>query len=105
MGRPGERLTSLERMTPRQGPIEIQEFIRKRNGIMEEEKHPLKSLTLQGNAVTTLGLIGAALEMVGQLPLGHAGLIIGSAGVIISTIGRLRAKKRLRVRRKPQTPI
>lgn len=73
--------------------IEIEEFVRINK--MDSGKPLVKSLSFQGNLIALAGVLGECLNQVGALPLGNATLPIAIAGIVLSSIGTIKRKKRI----------
>lgn len=59
-------------------------------------KSPLKSKTVAGGLLGIVGSVVSYLELVGKLPIGAAGPVVGLVGGVLSIMGRLKAVSKLK---------
>lgn len=59
-------------------------------------KSPLKSKTVAGGILGIVGSVVSYLELIGKLPMGAAGPVVGLIGGVISIVGRLTAVSKLK---------
>lgn len=61
-----------------------------------KSKSPLKSKTVAGGLLGIVGSVVSYLELIGRLPIGAAGPVVGLVGGVLSIFGRLGAVTRLK---------
>ena len=57
----------------------------------KQTKSPLKSKTVAGGVLGIVGSVVSYLELIGKLPIGAAGPVVGAIGGLLSIFGRLGA--------------
>lgn len=63
---------------------------------MPRTKSPLKSKTVAGGILGIVGSVVSYLELIGKLPIGAAGPVVGLIGGVVSIFGRLTAVTKLK---------
>lgn len=59
-------------------------------------KSPLKSKAVAGGVLGIVGSVVSYLELIGKLPLGAAGPVVGLLGGVLSIFGRIKAVSTLK---------
>lgn len=59
-------------------------------------KSPLKSKTVAGGILGIVGSVVSYLELIGKLPIGAAGPVVGLIGGLVSIFGRVTAVSKLK---------
>jgi hypothetical protein len=59
-------------------------------------KSPLKSKTVAGGVLGIVGSVVSYLELIGKLPIGAAGPVVGLIGGLVSIFGRVTAVSKLK---------
>ena len=63
---------------------------------MVKSKSALKSKTVAGGVLGIVGSVVSYLELIGRLPIGAAGPIVGLIGGVIAIFGRVTAVSKLK---------
>jgi hypothetical protein len=59
-------------------------------------KSPLRSKTVAGGVLGIVGSVVSYLELIGKLPIGAAGPVVGLIGGLVSIFGRVTAVSKLK---------
>jgi hypothetical protein len=63
---------------------------------MMKSKSPLKSKTVAGGLLGIVGSVVSYLELIGKLPIGAAGPVVGLIGGVVAILGRVTAVSKLK---------